>query len=150
MQGFFFFFQMYRLIKISPSKCRFPEHSHTLMQFSWKIICTHTLLLTQRKPAISLMPAVKIYLNGFQVFGDLSPIKSKREVTVYLRLRGTCYHGNKRKDRLPPCMTVIAMVCRVDMCHPGRSPYNIVLSQDVLRTGMQSGSTANNCAQVQG
>lgn len=72
---------------------------------------------------------------AFKVFGDPSPIKSERE--VYLRLRGTCYHGNKRKDRLPPqqwlpwcvgwiCATLVGLhtrLCWANMCSELKSVW---------------------------
>ena len=63
---------------------------------------------------------------------------------MYLRMRGTCYCGNKGIDKLPAGTTVIAMGYGMDVCLAlARPPYKVVLSQDVIRSEIQSGSTVN-------
>lgn len=56
-----------------------------------------------------------------------------------------------RKDTLPPGITVTTMASGVDIfLILAGPPGKVVLSQDVVRTEIQSESTANTRVQVQG
>lgn len=69
---------------------------------------------------------------------------------MYLRVRGAHYCGNEKRS-LPPVIIVTTMASGVGICLTlAGPPGKVMLSQDVVRTEIQSELTANTRVQVQG